>query len=130
MGLHSNRTVSSSGLGTSEVKQRLNLGIDHTHDRLYVLDPALNGGPTTRTVDFGRGWTLAFLVRVRVTLVGGKWTCIMPLVGGIQTNFKSFYRFSSLVYAGNELCDFIHLPKKGKKLNKTIRNRLGCVHTI
>ena len=116
MWLHLNRTVSSSDLGTSEVKQRLNLGIDHTHDLLYVLAPALNGGPTTWTVDFGRGWTLAFLVRVLVTLVGGKWSCIMPLVGGIQTNFESFYRFSSLVYAGNELCDFIHLSKKGIRI--------------
>ena len=112
MWLHFNRTIGRSGFGTSKVKHGLNLGTNHTHHRLYELAPYLDCCPAVRTIGFGRGWTGAILVRAFVTLIGGKWSWIVPLVRGIQANFKRLDCFSSLVFASNKFCDFVNLLKK------------------
>lgn len=106
---HLYRAAGRGSLGTSKVKHRLNLGIDHAHHCLNVLAPFLYGRPALRTMDLGGDWVMASFVRTFVALISWKWCRVVPLIRGIQLKFKSLYCPPSFIYTSQNLCDFIHL---------------------
>ena len=107
--------VGCGSLGTSKVKHRLELRINHAHHCFNVLAPFLYGRPALRAMNLGRGCIVARFVRMLVALIGWKWSRVVPLVSGIQLMFKSFHRSRSLVYTSQELRNFINLTYQETK---------------